>query len=229
MSHHTDREYAAELRALRERLIDMAETVCKMVETSMRAFARRDADLASEAMHLDREVNEADKDITAKCILILAKRQPMGSDLRFITQAFKMVSDLERIGDLTVNVCERVVQLDGHAFGDDRLAKDIIRMGGKVKEMVEDAMDGFLQRDDEIARDVIDDDEEIDDLYVSVFRRALEEMRAEHEKVEPGIHIMSIAKVLERMADHATNLAEQVVFMVEGEDIRHTGKRIVPA
>jgi phosphate transport system protein len=216
---HTDREYENELQKLRERLLRMAGRVEEMIADSVRALVERDLALARRTIEADRLVDRAEVETDELCLVILAKRQPVASDLRFITLSLKMVTDLERIGDLAVNICERVIDL-----GQDAPLKpwvDVPRMGSIVQAMVRDAIDAFVAGDADRAQSVVDRDHALDELYTRVFRELLSAMLNDGSKVERGIHAQSIAKWLERMGDHATNLAEQVVFMVKGKDIRH--------
>jgi phosphate transport system protein len=152
----------------------------------------------------------------------LAKRQPLASDLRFVTLSLKMVTDLERIGDLAVNICERAIDLAGHP--QPWPWDNVENMGRVVRAMIRDAIQAFVDRDVEKAEAVCQQDGEVDQLYWKVFRTALDLMRKQAESVHDGIHVQSIAKYLERMGDHATNLAEQVVFMIKGKDIRHLAR-----
>jgi phosphate transport system protein len=219
---HTDREYEGELRKLRERLLKMAGRVEEMIADSVKALVERDLGLARRTIEADHLVNRAEVETDELCLVILAKRQPVASDLRFITLSLKMVTDLERIGDLAVNICERVIDL-----GEEPPLKpwvDVPRMASIVQAMVRDAIDAFVAGDAERAQSVIDRDRNLDELYIRVFRELLSAMLDDASKVERGIHAQSIAKWLERMGDHATNLAEQVVFMVKGKDIRHLNK-----
>lgn len=220
---HTDRAYESQLSQLRESILLMAGTVEQMIVASVRALAERDAELARRTIELDRKVNTAERDTDELCLVILAKRQPMASDLRFITLSLKMVTDLERIGDLAVNICERAIQLSVDT--PERSYEDINRMAEIVRTMVKDSIDAFVDRSEEKAREVIARDDEVDALYEKVFRQILEVMRNDASTVHRGIHFQSVAKWLERIADHATNLSEQVIFMVKGQDIRHEGKR----
>ncbi len=219
---HTDREFENELRVLRQQLLSMAGWVEDMIANSVRALTERDESLAAETIELDKNVNRSELETDELCMVILARRQPMASDLRFITLALKMVTDLERIGDLAVNICERAIDLNRHA----QLApyRDIPRMGEIVQSMVHDAIDAFVEGDADKAYDVIERDDEVDELYARVFRDLLQLMTADPAAVERGIHVQSVAKFLERMADHSTNLAEQVIFMINGKDVRHVGK-----
>jgi len=218
---HTDRIYESELSQLRERILLMAGKVEKMIAQSVRALVEYDIELAKETIEADNQVNHDEIVSDELCLIILARRQPMALDLRFITLALKMVTDLERIGDLAVNIAERVTDLGSKL--PPNLYIDIKRMASIVQSMIRDAIDAFVAGDVEKAQEVVDRDDEVDELYVRVFRELLS-MMIDEANVEHGIHIQSVAKVLERMADHCTNLAEQVIFMVRGKDIRHIGK-----
>ena len=219
---HTDREYENQLGALRQALLLMAGRVEEMIVNSVRALIDRDVELAKKTIEADHKVNRAEVETDELCLLILAKRQPMASDLRFITLALKMVTDLERIGDLAVNICERAIDLAD--LPPIKPWEDVPRMAEAVESMVHDAIDAFVERDADKAQRVIDHDAEVDALYVRLFRETLAIMLNDSSTIERGIHLQSIAKWLERMGDHSTNLAEQVIFMVKGKDVRHLGK-----
>jgi len=219
---HTDRVYEHELKTLRERLLRMAGRVEQMIADSVRSLVEQDVQLARRTIEADRLVDRAEVETDELCLVILAKRQPVASDLRFITLSLKMVTDLERIGDLAVNICERAIDL-----GREPPLKpwvDVPRMASIAQGMVRDAIDAFVAGDADRAQSVVDRDDELDELYTRVFRELLSTMLHDGSKVERGIHAQSVAKWLERMGDHATNLAEQVVFMVKGKDIRHVAK-----
>jgi phosphate transport system protein len=216
---HTDREYESELKKLRERLLKMAGRVEEMIADSVKALVERDIELARRTIDADHLVNRAEVETDELCLMILARRQPVASDLRFVTLSLKMVTDLERIGDLAVNICERAIDL-----GQDAPLKpwvDVPNMANIAQGMVRDAIDAFVAGDVDRAQSVIERDRSLDELYIRVFRELLSAMINDTSKVERGIHAQSVAKWLERMGDHATNLAEQVVFMVKGKDIRH--------
>ncbi|MCA9715084.1 MAG: phosphate signaling complex protein PhoU [Myxococcales bacterium] len=222
---HIDRVFEGELRALRESITLMAGRVELMIAGSVRALMGADVELAGRIIAEDARVNRAELEIDELCLLLLAKRQPVAGDLRFITFTLKMVTDLERVADLAVNIAERVrdLQRDPPSFA---LHDGIGRMTEIVQSMISDAIDSFVQRDIETAQSVIDSDDEIDALYHKVFGDLL---RGLHGMPEAGmralIHVMSVAKWLERMGDHAVNVAELVIFMVNGDDVRHLGKR----
>jgi len=219
---HTDRKYEQELQDLRERLLRMAGQVEQMIADAVEALLDRDTDLARRTIEADNKVNRCEIETDELCLVILAKRQPMASDLRFLIQAFKMVTDLERIGDLAVNVCERVFPLA--QMEPLNAPEGISSMAAIVQSMLHDAVDAFVVGDADRAREVIDRDDQVDELHHDTFRELLDLMRADEENVERGIRYQSVAKLLERMADHVTNLAEQVIFLVRGEDVRHVGK-----
>jgi phosphate transport system protein len=220
---HTDRAFDGELRELRDRLLLMAGRVEEMIASSVRAIVERDPELARQTIAIDRHVNNDEVGTDELCLRILARRQPVAGDLRFVTLALKMVTDLERIGDLAVNISERAIDLATEPPLKPYV--DIPRMGALVQSMVRDAIDAFVTRDAVKAKAVVERDDEIDELYHKVFRELLGMMSKDNSILERGIHVQSVAKFLERMGDHSTNLAEQVVFMVEGTDIRHPGKR----
>jgi phosphate transport system protein len=193
-----------------------------MIRDAILALTSRDADLARRTIAADPKVNRAEIEIDELCVQILAKRQPVASDLRFVTLALKMVTDLERIGDVAVNLCERAISLadQPQANSTDGLSA----MAEIVRAMVRDAIDAFIEHDAGKAHRVLERDDEVDELYHLQFRQLLAEMRAHPESIERGIALQSAAKYLERIGDHATNLAEHVLYLVEGQDMRHRGK-----
>jgi phosphate transport system protein len=225
---HTAREYEQELRDLRESLLRMAGRVEEMIGQAGRALVERDAELAHKTIEADQEVNQAEVDIDEECLLILAKRQPMASDLRFVTLAMKMVTDLERIADLAVNICERAIDLSNASVV---IHASIPDMTAAVERMVRGSINAFVESDVAKAREVIEVDDEVDDLYHKIFEDLLTQMHSHPEHLHDWIHVQSVAKWLERMGDHSTNLAELVIFMVVGRDIRHPrlhGKEKIP-
>jgi phosphate transport system protein len=219
---HTDRAYEAELQKLRERVLVMGARVEEMIAGSMRALLERDSDLAIAVIGRDKEVNQLEVDIDDLCLRILARRQPVASDLRFLTTALKFVTDLERIGDLAVNVCERVLELNEESPLKPYI--DLPRMAEAAERMVHDALDAFVAGDADAARRVIETDSVVDSYYHQIFRELLTYMMEDPRNIFRATRIQSVAKYLERVADHATNLAELVVFMVKAKDIRHRGK-----
>jgi len=222
MTLHTDRELNHQLEVLRSRLLRMAGLVETMIDDSVRSLMEIDVDLARQTIARDHQVNRIEVETDEQCLLIIARWQPVASDLRFVTLALKMVTDLERIGDLAVNICERTIDLAGRPaiWPWDEL-KEMTRI---TRGMVQGSVDAFVQGDAALAQSIIDQDDEVDDLYVLAFQHVLAIMQEHHEDLPGGIHALSVLKWLERIADHATNLSELVVFMVKGKDIRHMGR-----
>lgn len=219
---HTDREYESELCVLRDELLLMGAKVEEMIAGSIKALVERDSALAQRLIESDREINRLELDTDDLCLRILAKRQPVASDLRFITIAMKMVTDLERIGDLGVNICERVIELNAEPQLKPYL--DLPRMAELVQGMVREALDAFVNRDAVRAQQVIERDATVDTYYSQVFRELLTYMMEDARNIYRATRVQSVAKYLERVGDHATNLAEMVVFLVKAKDIRHKDK-----
>jgi len=219
---HIDRDYESELSQLRESLLVMGAQVEKMLRASLRALVERDSVTAESTMALDKEINRLEIEIDSLCLRILARRQPVASDLRFITMVLKVVTDLERVGDMTVNICERVVELN-----EEEPLKpyvDLVAMAQAAEGMLRDALDAFVDGDTDRAHSVIENDAIVDAYYKSVFRDLLTYMMENPRNIYRATRVQSIAKYIERIADHATNVAEMVVFMVRGKDIRHAQK-----
>ena len=220
---HTNREYEQELRRLREQLLLMGAKVEEMIRGSIRALTERDTALAEQMISFDKRINQLELEIDELCMQILARRQPVASDLRFITMALKLVTDLERIGDLGVNICERVVELN--AEPPLKPYVDMPHMARVVPEMLHEALDAFVAADADRAQRVIVRDRNVDAYYMQIFRELLTYMMEDPRNIFRATRLQSIAKYLERIGDHVTNLGEMVVFMVKGKDIRHGGRQ----
>ena len=221
---HTDREYEQELGHLREQVLLMGAKCEEMIKSSTQALDDRNSELARRMIEYDHQINRLEVEIDDACLRILARRQPVASDLRFLTIALKLVTDLERIGDLGVNICERVIELNEEPPLKPHHA-GLKAMSEKAQAMVRDALDAFVRFDAERAQQVLERDLDVDGLYMQIFRELLTYMMEDPRNIYRATRIQSIAKYLERIGDHATNLAEMVVFMVKGKDIRHLGSR----
>lgn len=217
---HTDKEFEGELERLREQVLMMGARVEEMLSLAMRAFTTQDITLARATIATDRLVDQLELEIDEACLKILARRQPVASDLRLITTTLKLVTDLERIGDLCVNICERVVE-----FGAERAhgGSPIPRIAEAAHGMLHDALDSFVARDPKKAEEVLGRDRIVDAYYAQLFPELVARMMADPSVVFRSTRLLSIGKCLERIADHATNIAEMVVFMVKGQDVRHSG------
>jgi phosphate transport system protein len=217
---HTSRQYERELQELKEKILLLGGTVELMIASSMKSLLSRDSDLSKSVIASDPKVDAMELEIDHLCVSLLALRQPAASDLRFITTALKIVTDLERIGDLTVNIAERAVELNEEPPLKPYI--DIPRMASKAAGMVHQALDAFVNRDSAQAREVLGEDDAVDRLNVQLFRELLTYMIEEPKNVARALRITFIAKYLERIADHATNIAQMVIFLCEGHDVRHS-------
>lgn len=222
---HTDRGYDEDLQRLREKLLLMGAKVEDMLASSMRALTTRDTELAKKTMLIDRQINRLEMEIDDECLRLLARRQPLGSDLRFVTTTLKAVTDLERMGDLGVNICDRVEELNKEAALKPYV--EVVAMAEVAQGMLRDALDAFVLHDVERAQAVVERDPTVDAFYKSIFRELLTYMMEDPRTIFRATRVQSIAKYIERVADHAVNLSEMVVFMVRGKDIRHAGRLAV--
>ncbi|WP_437602779.1 phosphate signaling complex protein PhoU [Sorangium sp. So ce590] len=216
----TSKVYEHELRTLREKLLLMGSLVEEMIQKGSTALATRDTGLAKATIRLDRRINRLECEVDELCMRILATRQPVASDLRFVTTALKIVTDLERIGDLVVNVCERVQELNEEP--PLAPAAELQGLSDEAIEVVHEALDALVARDCERAQQLLTRDDVIDEHYARIFQELLRMMSRDPSTVYRATRIQSIAKYLERIADHAMNIAESVVFLVKGTDIRHS-------
>ena len=221
MTQHTSRHYEQELQVLKEKILLLGGKVEEMIAAAMKSLLDRKPDLARRVIDSDRAVDSAEMEIDHLCLSLLALRQPAASDLRFIATALKIVTDLERIGDLAVNIAERSIELNEEPPLKPYI--DIPRMASAASGMVGKALDAFVKRDPGLAREVLRADQAVDDLYVTVFRELLAYMVEDPKNVGRALRLTFIAKHLERLADHATNIAQMVIFMCEGRDVRHPG------
>jgi phosphate transport system protein len=216
---HIDKTYEAELTALREQLLEMGGMVESAIAASVRAIIERDAALAEQVVRRDKIINRMEVDVDGACRRILALRQPAASDLRFITTALKIVTDLERMGDLAVNIAERAVDL-AQAPALQPL-HDLGRLAALSEAALAKALDAFVTADPAKAEEVLEGDDHLDALYLKIFNHLLTTMMEDPRSIRRATSLMFSAKHLERFGDHATNVAEMVIFMVRGTDVRH--------
>jgi phosphate transport system protein len=216
---HIDRSYEADLTALREQLLVMGGLVEAAIADSVRAIVERDAAMAEQVIRKDRTINRMEVDIDGACRRILALRQPAASDLRFITTALKIVTDLERMGDLAVNIARRAVDLAQTPAL--RPLHDLGRLAALSEAALAKALDAFVTADPVKAEEVLGADDHLDALYLKIFNELLTTMMEDPRTIRRATSLMFSAKHLERFGDHATNLAEMVIFMVRGTDVRH--------
>ncbi|HZR47370.1 MAG TPA: phosphate signaling complex protein PhoU [Candidatus Manganitrophaceae bacterium] len=214
------RHFEEELTRLKEKILKMGALVEAQIAGSIKALVERDTALARQTIQNDHQVNAMDVEIDEECIRLLALYQPAARDLRFITTAMKITTDLERMSDLSEDICERAIEL-----AEEPLLKpyiDIPRMAEAAQKMVRETLDAFVNKDAALARKVCSEDQFIDDLTHQIFRELLSYMAEDQTTISRAIRISFIAKYIERIGDHATNIAEMVVYLVEGKIIRHT-------
>jgi phosphate transport system protein len=216
---HTNIQFEAELSGLRSDISNMGSLVERQIGEAVASLVNRDTPRAHEAIARDTEVNRFDVAIDERCIRLLALYQPAASDLRFITTGLKITTDLERIGDNAVNICERVVELNQEPQVEP-LGR-ISQMAEIAQSMVRDSLAAFMSRDANLAESVIARDTEVDTLTYQISGELLAVMAKRPETIKRGTNVVFVLKNLERIADHATNIAEMVVFMVRGKMIRH--------
>jgi phosphate transport system protein len=217
---HISTAFDIELNELKQSILVMGGKVELMISDSVKSLVDRDTELAESTIARDHEINTCEVSIDERCLELLALRQPAARDLRFITIALKIVTDLERMGDQCANIAKRARELN-----EDPPLKpyiDIPRMAHWTEVMVKEALDAFVRGDDALAIKVCKDDSFVDDLNIQVQRELLTFMIEDPSTISRAMKLNYISKSLERIADHATNIAEMVIFMVKGKDIRHT-------
>ncbi|MBZ5669197.1 MAG: phosphate signaling complex protein PhoU [Acidobacteriia bacterium] len=213
------RHFVEELDYLRSRLLEMSGLVEDSVHRSVLSLAEKDAQQAQRVLHNEAEINRMEIEIDDLATRLLALQQPMATDLRFITAAIKINNDLERMGDLAVNIVERALSLMHEPLMKPLI--DIPLMADRVQSMIRKSLDAFVKKDAELARNVLVSDDAVDELCGSVYTELISYMERDPKTVRQGINLMFVARNLERLADHATNIAEDVLFLVQGVDVRH--------
>lgn len=214
-----ERHFDGELKALRESLIYMSSLAEEAIAKATKALVDRNIELAEEVIRQDNAIDELEIEIDKQCLRLLALRQPIAIDLRFISSAMKINGQLERIGDEAVNIAERALGL----LKEPRLKPliDIPRLAVMAQEMVKDSINSFINKNADLARSVCKRDDEVDALNTQIFRELLTYMMEDQATISRAIQLIFTARHLERIADHATNIAEDVVYIVLGSDIRH--------
>jgi phosphate transport system protein len=211
--------FQKELQDLKQDLLRMATLVEETISTAVQSLIKRDFDLAKKTLEAEDQINGMEIDIEDKCLKLLALRQPMAVDLRFITSAMKIITDLKRMGDQAVNIAERAISLNQEPQLKPYI--DIPRMAEIAQSMVKDVLDSFVNRDSKLARSVCERDDLVDGLNDQVVRELLTYMMSDPKTIPRAVHLIIVARCLERIADHATNIAEDVIFMVDALIIKH--------
>jgi phosphate transport system protein len=219
MALHTDRVFESQLVQLRTAVLEMGGLVEDQIAQAMRALLERDAPLAHTVIQRDHVVNRFDVEIDDLSLKLLALHQPAARDLRLITTALKITTDLERIGDLAANIAERAIELA--AEPPLRPAVDLPRLASLASGMVHGSLDAFVREDVALSLEVCASDDTIDGLHAQLVHSLVSTMAADASTIERAMRVLFVSKCLERIADHATNIAEMVIFMVKGRSIRH--------
>ena len=213
------RHFQEELEHLKARLLEMGGLAEELVRLAVKALVQRDRDLIARVLTSDDPLNALHIELDNRCFTLLALYQPMAVDLRAIVAAVKINTDLERVGDLAINIAEAAQRYVGHPPVKKLI--DIPRMANIAQSMLRDALDAFVRRDTALAQNVLNEDDALDSLKTQIFRELLTYMLADPSTIEPALELILVSRHLERIGDHATNIAEDVIFMVSARDVRH--------
>jgi phosphate transport system protein len=214
------RHFHEELAQLKQRLLDMSGQAERLVDLSIKSVLERDRAVAEEAIAGDKVLNEMEVEIEQHAVRMLALQQPMARDLRFLVGAIKVSSDLERVGDHAVNIAESAVRLVDHG-GRLTPTPALEDMARRARAMLGDALDAFLRSDGALGREVCKADDAVDALHDSVFRVLLTHMMESTRNISPALELLLVSRNLERVADLATNIGEDAVYLAEGKQIKH--------
>jgi phosphate transport system protein len=214
-----ERHFDEELKDLRQKLLQMADTAQEMIGLSVKALVDRKKDLTDKVFSLEETVNRTEIEIEEEVLRLLALRQPIASDLRLLTAVLKINNDLERVADQAVNISETVIFL----LKEPPLKPliDIPKMASLAQQMIKNSLEAFVREDPKLAHQVCKDDDEVDRLNEQVFRELLTYMMEDPKSITRAVDLILVSRNLERIADHATNVSEDVIFIVEGKNIRH--------
>jgi phosphate transport system protein len=219
MADRVTRHFEEELDQLKTRLLEMGGLAEERVRSAVYGLVTRDPVIVERVLNGDGPINQLHIEIDSRCFKLLALHQPMAVDLRSIVAGVKINTDLERVGDLAINIAEAVQRYARHAPVKELI--DIPRMADIAQQMLRDALDAFVRRDAALAQAVLDEDDALDALKTQVFRELLTYMLQDPSTIEPALDLILISRHLERIGDHATNIAEDVIFMVSARDVRH--------
>jgi phosphate transport system protein len=215
MPKHLQRE----IENLKKKILSLGARIETTVHEAIRSIEERDVALAQEIMENDIQIDDFEVEVEEECLKILALHQPVAIDLRFIVAVLKINNDLERIGDLAVNIAERSAFLA--SVPPVNAAFDFARMSSKTESMLNKSLDALVNMDSELAHEVCSDDDEVDNINRQMYLTIQETIQEEPDKINSLIHLLSVSRHLERIADHATNIAEDVIYMIDGKIVRH--------
>lgn len=215
------RHFAAELEELNQALLEMGGLVESSIHTSVQALVEHDDRMARRVVEDELLINKMELDIDARVTRLLALNQPVAGDLRLLVMCLKINTDLERMGDLAVSVAERAISLNRLAAPLGKPLLEMPRMAAMVEDMLHRTLDAFVRRDADMAKDILPADDDVDSIRDGIYSELMATMRRDPALVDAAVHLMFIARNLERIADHATNIAEDVIYLVRGIDVRH--------
>jgi len=213
------RHFQEELEQLKTRLLEMGGLAEEQVRLAVQGLVQRDRALIARVLMNDQPINSLHIEVDSRCFTLIALHQPMAVDLRSIVAAVKINTDLERVGDLAINIAEAALRYANHP--PVKRLIDIPSMAAIAQTMLRDALDAFVRRDTALAQQVLNADDELDALKTQIFRELLTYMLQDPATIEPALDLILISRHLERIGDHATNVAEDVIFMVSARDVRH--------
>jgi phosphate transport system protein len=217
------RHFEQELEKLKSKLLEMGALVESAVYRSVQGVVEKDENLAQQVLRNEDRINDLEIEIDDLAIGLLVLQQPVAADLRLITVAIKINNDLERMGDLAVNIAHRALDLIREAVIQPMV--DIPHIAGLVQSMVRKSLDAFVNRDPELARSVLAGDDAVDNLRTASYHELVSYMEKDRENIPQALHLLSVIRNLERIADHSTNIAEDVLFLVKGVDVRHRNEQ----
>jgi phosphate transport system protein len=215
-----------EIEKLKKMILSLAALVEENCRLAVKSVAERDAALALRAIDGDQEIDKVEVDVEEECLKILALHQPVAHDLRFIIAMLKINHDLERIGDLAVSIGERASTLS--AAPRPEINFDLMAMAEQAQSMVSRSIDALINRDANLAREIWMEDDEVDNLNRAMFDQVMQAIKKHPDQLEGLLNMLSVSRNLERIADHATNIAKDVVYLIEGEIVRHRSRELQP-
>ena len=226
------RHFVEELEQLKAKLLEMSSLVESAIYRSITAVVQKDEALAKDVLSNEARINQIEIEVDEFAVSLLALQQPMAADLRFLVVSLKINNDLERMGDLAVNIAHRAISLLNEPVVKPMI--DIPHIAGLVQSMVRKSLDAFVRKDADLARSVLASDDAVDDLRSASFHELVSFMEQDPRNIRQAVDLLSVVRNLERIADHATNIAEDVMFLAKGIDVRHhaetrDGARIAPA
>lgn len=211
--------FQREIDKSKKMILSIAAEVEESLQKALKSLKERDGKLAKKVVEYDKIIDRMEIEVEEECLKILALHQPVAIDLRFIISVLKINNDLERIGDLAANIAERSLYLSGQ--DPIEIAPSIIEMAPEVQQMLKKSLDALINMDTDLANEVLEADEKVDDLHAGMYEYIQEKIKKSPDSINSQLHLMGVSRYLERIADHATNIAEDVIYMVDGEISRH--------